>query len=283
MPARIALITDSTADLPPALIQERGIYVVPQNIIWGRETLKDGIDLDAERFYKRLAAESELPKTAQPTPTDYAELYQRIRHETGVEAIVNITISAELSGTYASAEQATRMVDFPVYVVDSRNVSMGEGLIVLKAAQARDAGASAAEVTQVARDMISRSNIIFTVNTLEYLHRGGRIGNAKWLLGTALSIKPILHVKNGRIDALESVRTRRRALNRLVEVFSEQIDPAKPLWVGVVHGDAAEEAAAIKAEIVARWKPELLIDGTVGLAVGTHAGPGVVGMAFLQG
>jgi DegV family protein with EDD domain len=282
MAARFALLTDTTSDLPPALAAERQIYMAPQVIVWGRETYKDGETITSPQFYKRLATAKEMPTTSRPAPVDVVALMRRALDETGAQEVVMLTVSAEVSGTYSAAQEALKMVDFPVHVLDTRTISLALGIITLRAATARDAGASPAETIELARKLALHSHALFTPGTLEFLHRGGRIGGAKHLIGTALSIKPILQLVDGRVEAVESVRTRKRALARLISLADERRDSTKPLFMGVVHGDAAEEAQALKAEIEQRWKPDLLLDGWVSPSIGVHAGPGVIGLMMVQ-
>lgn len=281
MKPRIALVTDSTCDLPDALVQERRLYMIPQVILWGREVLKDGISLNSRQFYERLAVDSDMPTTSRPAPVDVADLLQRARDENDAEAVVVVIVSADVSGTVSSTQEAMKTVDFPVYMVDTRTISLALGLTVLQAADARDQGASAQEVVELAQRVAARSRVMFTPGTLEYLYRGGRIGGARHLIGTALSIKPILHLKDGRVEALENVRTRKRALKRLVEILDEQIDRSRPMHIGVMHGNAAEEAEALAAEIRDRLNPAVLLQSWVSPSIGVHAGPGVIGLAML--
>ncbi len=280
--AHFALITDSTCDLPPALTSERQIYIIPQVIVWGREILKDGESITSRQFYERLATAKEMPTTSRPAPADVAALFERAREETGADELVVLTVSEEVSGTYPSAQQALKMVDFPVHVLDTRTISLALGMTVLKVADARDAGASPEEAIALARESAARTHALFSVGTLEFLYRGGRIGGARHLIGTALSIKPLLHIKDGRVEALESVRTRKRALKRLMDLADERIDGSRPLWIGIVHGNAAEEAAALHEEALSRWKPDLLVEGWVSPSIGVHAGPGVIGLMIMQ-
>lgn len=277
-----AIVTDSTCDLPADLARQHGIYVVPQYILWGRESLRDGIDIDSEGFYRRLASESELPKTSQPSPSDFAEVYRRAQQERGAAAILAVTISAELSGTFSSAQQAIKEVDFPVYAVDSRTASMGLGLTLLTLAEARDRGMAVMDAARLAGELAARTRVIFTLDTLEYLFKGGRIGNAQRLIGSMLNVKPLLHVEAGTIGPLGRVRTRSRALQRLPELVDEIADPDKPLRIGFLHGAASDDLPAIKAAVLDKWQPELVIEGWVCAAIGVHTGPGVLGIGLLQ-
>ncbi|MBN1966800.1 MAG: DegV family protein [Anaerolineae bacterium] len=282
MSTRFAVITDTTADLAPELAAERGVYLIPQVIIWGREVLKDGVSITSPEFYRRLATADEMPTTSRPAPADVAELFQRARDENDADALVVVTVSDEVSGTYPSAMEARKEVDFPVHVFDTRTISLALGLTALRVADARDAGASADEALALAKQVAAGSHAIFSPGTLEFLRRGGRIGGASHLIGTALSIKPLLILQDGKVQPLENVRTRKRAIKRLVELVAQYKDPARPLHVGVVHGDAAAEADALAEMIQAESRPDLLLKGWVSPSIGVHVGPGVLGVMVVQ-
>ena len=284
MAPRFALITDTTADLSDALCKEHNIYMIPQIIIWGREVLIDTVNVTSAQFYNRLKSTNDIPTTSRPVPVDTAELFKRAREETGAEDIVVLTVSEKVSGTYSSALEAQRMVDFPehIHILDTRSVTLALGMITLRVAEARDQGATAAEAIELARTLSANSHALFSPGTLEFLHRGGRIGAARHLIGTALSIKPILHLVDGQVEALENVRTRKRALKRMIELVEEQVDPTKPLYIGIMHGDAPAEAAQLGAEIQQRWQPALFLESWVSPSIGVHVGPGVIGISFVQ-
>jgi DegV family protein with EDD domain len=279
---RFALVTDTTADLPQSLVEQHNIYMMPQIIVWGRESLREGIDISAREFFTRLAAAQEMPTTSRPVPSDAVVLFQRARDENDAEALVVLTVSAEVSGTVSTVEQAMKEVDFPVYMLDTRTISLALGITTLKVAEARDAGASPEEAIKLARKLAANSHALFTPGTLEFLYRGGRIGGARHLVGTALSIKPILTLKDGRVEALESIRTRKRAVRRLVELADERIDRSKRLHIGIVHADAADEAGEIAESIRNQFKPDLLLESWIGASIGVHAGPGVLGVLIVQ-
>ncbi len=282
MTARFALVTDTTADLPADLIKARNLYMMPQIIVWERKSLREGIDINGPDFYARLATATEMPTTSRPVPADAAELFRRAREETGVDEVVVLTVSKDVSGTVSAVEEAQREVDFPVHLVDTRTVSLALGITVLHVADARDQGASVEEAIALGRRLAAGSRVLFTPSTLEFLRRGGRIGGAKHLLGTALNIKPILTLQDGHVEALESVRTRKRTLKRMVELIGEYRDPSRPLHIGVMHADAAEEAAEIGAEIQQTYQPASLMTSWLGASIGVHAGPGVLGVAIVQ-
>lgn len=282
MSARFALVTDTTADLTQDLITRHHIYMIPQIIVWGRESLREGIDIDAPTFYTRLAAASEMPTTSRPVPADTVNLFKRAMEETGADSVVVLAVSKDVSGTVSSVEQAQKEVNFPVHLVDTRTISLALGMTTIRIAEMRDAGASAEDAVAAAREIAASSKAIFTPSTLEFLRRGGRIGNARHLLGTALSIKPILTLVDGKVEALESVRTRKRALSRMVELIGENIDPSKPLYLGACHANVPDELEQVVAELEQRYKPDRLFRSWIGASIGVHAGPGVLGLMAVQ-
>ena len=282
MTGQFALVTDSTSDIPDDLVRQHQIYIAPLHILWGRDDFIDGVDITPAEFYERLARESQLPTSSQPSPQEFAAIYERAVKETGAAGILTLTISSDLSGTYSSAVAAASMVDFPVEVVDLRTASIATGLSVLKLAQARDAGMSLPEALSLAQSYTSRTKLIFSVDTLEYLHKGGRIGGARRLLGTALNIKPVLQVIDGRVEPRESVRTRKRALSRIVEIFEAELDRDKPLNLAILHANAPQDAEALQAAILARCTPEMQVTAQISAVISVHTGPGAVGFAILQ-
>ena len=181
---RIAILTDSTCDLPQELREKHDIHVIPLQLIWGEETLYDGRDIDAEAFYRRLPVDPVHPKTSQPSVGDFAELYMQLGE--AADEIVAVFISNELGGTIASAEAAKEMADIPIHIVDSRTVSLGLGMVVMAAVEAREAGIDSTAIVAAAERRAANSRAIIMVNTLEYLHKGGRIGGTTRLVGTAL-------------------------------------------------------------------------------------------------
>jgi DegV family protein with EDD domain len=280
--AQFALVTDSTSDLPDDLVRQHQIYIAPLHIMWGRDHFIDGVDITPAQFYDRLAKEDQLPTSSQPSPQEFAEIFERAVKETGAPGILTLTISADLSGTYSSAVAAASMVDFPVEVVDLRTASIATGLSVLKLAQVRDAGMPLQEALALAQSFASRTQLIFSVDTLEYLHKGGRIGGARRLLGTALNIKPVLQVIDGRVEPRESVRTRKRVLSRMVEIFEAEVDSSKPLNLGILHANAPQDAEALRTALLEHCSPELLVTTQISAVISVHTGPGAVGFAILQ-
>jgi len=279
----IALVTDSTTYIPKELSKGYEIHVVPSVIIWGGEQLRDGVDIQPIEFYKRLATSKETPTTSQPTPAAFKEKFEELGTK-GFKDIVCSFVSAKFSGTIASALQAKDMVSgLNITIIDGRSASMGTGWPLLEGAKAAKAGKSAAEVAKIIEDARDKAGVLLVVDTLEFLHRGGRIGGAARFLGTALNLKPILEVVDGALEATERVRTKRKALDRLVELLTERVGGRTPLHLSVLHANAAEDAKALLAEATQRLKPAETTLTDVSPAVGTHTGPGTLGFAFMAG
>jgi DegV family protein with EDD domain len=272
---RTAIVTDSTCDIPPDMLEAYGITVVPLYVLWGGKELRDGVDIDRATVYARLRTDPEHPTTSQPTPADFVEAIRA----TGAEEALVLTISAALSGTYNSAAQAADLLSARVHVEDSRVTAMALGWQVLAAARAREGGADLEGMIAAARAVRARNVTRFTVDTLEYLHRGGRIGGAQHFLGSALQLKPMLSLdqETGRVESVERIRTRRRALQRLVDAAVEELQGGGPLHLAVMHAAAPEEAAAVRPELEARLQPAEVFTAELTPVLGIHGGPGLVG------
>ena len=275
--ADIRVVTDSGADLPKDLAAELGIRIVPLTIHFGDEERRDGADLSTDEFYRRLRA-GEMSRTTQPAPADFEAVYRALQEE-GADAVISCHLSSAMSGTMQSASIAAQAVDVPVHVVDTRSASMGNGLVAIECARLARAGAGVEEILARARDVIARQRILFMVDTLEYLQRNGRIGRAQAFLGGLLNVKPILTVEDGVVAPLERARGRAKAVSRLLERMVEEAGET-PQRVAVMHGDAPAEAAELAVQIRARVPVAELITAVLGPTVGTHAGPGTLGMVF---
>lgn len=278
---RIAVLTDSTADIPRPLVEQYGIHVVPQILIMGTQTWLDGVDIDPPTFYELLRTSPHFPASSQPSVQSFEEAFTKAAQ--GMEGVVAVLISNELSGTLNSAlTAASNLPDLAIEIIDSRATSMQLGLMVLAAARAADAGGDLRTVAEAARSLVGRVPVYFVVDTLEYLHRGGRIGAAARLFGTALNLKPVLEIRDGIVNPVAKIRTRQKALNKLMELIEEQIQPGDRIHMAVVHVAAPEEAAKICAQLEARFRPVELIAAECGPVIGTHAGPGTIGVAFYK-
>lgn len=274
-----ALVTDSTSNLTPDLATSRHIYVAPLYVIWGEEMLRDGVDMTDTEFYRRLVAADEIPTTSQVAPQDFTALFEKVRRAEQADEIVCGVISSELSGTYASAIQARNQVDFPVHVIDTRQASWALGHAILAGADARDEGASPAEIAEAVVQAAQHQKLLFTVKSLEHLHRGGRIGNARKLLGSALSIQPVLELNDGVIEAAENVRTRKRAIEYLLKLAEEHANGQPIGRFSVLHGDALDEAEALLARVIELFNPRETYLSYLTPTLGVHVGPGALGVA----
>jgi len=276
--AKTAIITDSSAYLPDDLVQQFGIHVIPLTVIFGEETLLDVVEIDITEFHRRLSEGPIHPSTTQPNPEDFTALFEKLAKD--YDGIVAVLISSELSGTVNSALVAKEDFDrIPVRVIDSRSTSMGLGLAVLAAAEAASVGKSLDEVESAAREVCSNVKVLFVVDTLEYLHKGGRIGGASRFLGTALGLKPLLHINDGRVDGLEKVRTKRKAVDRMLDLATEYAN-GQSVHVAVIHAAALEEAETLKSAVMERFDCIDLLITDLSPAIATHAGPGTLGIAI---
>lgn len=275
----IAIVTDSTADLPHELVEAYGIRVVPQILIMEHQTWRDGVDIDPPAFYELLQTSPHFPASSQPSVLDFRKAFTELAPE--VEGIVAVLVSNELSGTLNSAlTAAAGLFDAPIEIVDARAVSMQLGFIVLAAARAAAAGQGLQAVAAAARAMIGRVGIYFVVDTLEYLHRGGRIGAAARLFGTALNLKPVLEIRDGIVSPMARVRTKHKALDKVVKLLDEQLSGEQRVHLAVFHVAAPKEALRFAEGLEDRFHPVEMIRTECGPVIGTHAGPGTVGAAF---
>jgi DegV family protein with EDD domain len=277
----VAVVTDSTAYLPPALVVERGIHVVPLEVRLGERVGREGIDIDAAAVSAALADRHVTVQTSRPAPAEFAATY-RAAFAAGAAEVVSVHLSRELSGTWDAARLAAEEVGPErVRVVDSRATAMGLGFAVLAAADASDAGADGAAVEAAAADVASRCRVFFCVDTLDRLRRGGRIGAAAALVGGALAVKPLLHVAQGRIVPLEKVRTTGRAAQRMLDLAVRAAGEG-PADVAVHHLGAAERAEELAARLRERLPRVVrLLVSEVGAVIGAHAGTGLLGIVVV--
>ena len=274
---RVAVVTDSTADLPPGMAEDLAIRVVPLNVHWEGATYRDKIDLAADEFYRRLAEARELPKTSAPAVGLFEEIYQELLAEH--EGVVSVHISARLSGTCSAALAAAQSVaPERIVVIDSRQLSLCLGWLAVEAARLARQDAPLVAVAEHVRRLLPRVNLYAALDTLEFLQRGGRIGRAQALIGSLLSVKPIVQIQDGEVAPVDRVRTRAAALRRLVELTTS-LPSIQAL--GVLHGAAPEQAAALRDELAVRFPGQQIVTSEIGAVIGTHAGPGVYGVAYL--
>lgn len=280
--SRIALVTDSTASLPPEVADAHGIVVVPLQVVIGGRSYDEGVEGGATPQTVAAALREWTPvSTSRPTPAAMLEVYEKAA-AAGATEVVSIHVSSELSGTYESAQLAAKEASVPVTAIDSRTLGMATGFAVLSAAEVLADGGSAADAADTARRRTTASTSLFYVDTLEYLRRGGRIGAAVALLGSALAVKPLLTIENGRVGMLEKVRTAGRALSRLEELAVAAAEDT-PVDVAVAHLANPERAELLAEHLRERLAANLdgreVVVGEVGAVIGAHVGPGMVAAA----
>jgi DegV family protein with EDD domain len=276
--ARIAVVTDSAACIPADLVQRYSIQVVPFVLVWDGQSYRDGQDLTPTEFYRRLRASASLPTTSRPPQQAFADLYRRLGQ--AVEGIVSIHVPETLSGTVSEARVAAGQASpVPVAVIDSRTAAMAEGFVVLAAARAAKAGGSLEDVTAAAEQAIPRVGLYATLETLEYLQRGGRIGEAVSLLGSRLHLHPTLYLAEARVQVAGVVRSRHRAMERMLQLMAEQVGE-QPVHVATFHADAQDEAEQLAAEACARFHCRESYVTAFTPVMGVHTGPGTLGVAF---
>ena len=272
-----AVVLDSTADFPEAPERFPNFRVVPLYVRFGDESFRDYVDITPDVFYARLAAAPELPTTSQPTPGDFLATFEELAPS--YERIISLQISSTLSGTYASAQQAAELLDGDqVRVIDSRTVSASLAMLAIGVQRRLERGTTDEEIGALVTRYAEGHKLLFTVNTLEYLAKGGRIGRAAALAGSILNVKPILTIRDGEVVPLKKVRGNHKAFAAFQELFEETTTDSETLRVGIAHAVAPERMEALR-KMVAHVRPhaQLEIATTLGAVVGTHAGPGTVG------
>jgi DegV family protein with EDD domain len=275
----IKIVTDSTAYLSEATIQKHDIRIVPLYVHFGEQAFKEGVELSNPEFYARLKEAPVLPTTSQPAAGEFHQVFKELV-EAGHE-ILTLTISSKLSGTWNSAMAAKEMLpDAKICVIDSLSTAMGLQLMVEATVEAIAAGATCPEIVEQIEEIKRKMYILFVVDTLEYLAKGGRIGNAKAFLGTMLKVKPILILQDGAIEPLEQVRSKRKALTRMLDLVEEYLgDKGPQAKVAITNALVEEEARALGQEIKARLGCADPSVADLGPVIGTHTGPGCIGVA----
>jgi DegV family protein with EDD domain len=282
--SKVALVTDSTAYIPKDLREKYSITVVPQVVIWENESFEDDVTMTPDQFYTRLRTAKVMPTTSQASVVNMHKAFSTLLDQ-GYD-VLGIFVSTKLSGTFQSAtlgrEELTSGQD-KITIIDSETVAMAMGFQVLAAARAAMDGASVADCKALAEKARSHTGVYLTVETLEFLHRQGRIGGAQRFLGTALNLKPILTVEGGRVEPMDRVRTRGKALDRVVEIVAEKCAGKSPIRIATLHADSPNDAKLLLDKITPIVNPIESIFAAVSPAVGANAGPGTVGLAFMAG
>lgn len=279
--AKLAIVTDSTCDLPPARIEALGVTMVPLKVLFAEESFLDWVELEPTRFYEKLKAASTLPKTSQPSPADFTAAYTKLA-DAGYEGIVSIHLSAALSGTFQSAAIAAETSPIPVRVVDTHKVTQAVALVVTAVAEALDSYADLDALADYANEVSAKTRLFFVLDTLDYLVKGGRAGKAQGLAASLLNIKPVLQVNaEGIIEPFKKVKGRKKALAELAAHVAEDARQHGRLRVFLLHACFPEGAEELRHELEATGA-DLSIEsvGLVGSVVGTYAGPDALGCAY---
>ena len=277
---RVVVVTDSSATVPADLAKELNIRVVPIVLAFNGFIFQDGIDITPTEVYRLLRDGKHAPTTSAPSVGDFLRVYAAAAQE--ASGIVSIHLSPKLSATYNAATAASQLVEeIPIRVVNCHTAAMGQGFVALAAARKAAEGASMEAVVARARDVAAKMNLLATIDTLEYLHRGGRIGSATTLLGTALQIKPVLYVADGHVDVFARPRTKSKAVRVMLDYIAEQVN-GQPLHVAVLHADVPEEAERLRQEIAREFHCDELYVTELTPVMGAHTGPGVLGVVFYE-
>ena len=281
--AKIAVVTDSVACIPPDLIEQYGIHVAAVQVIWDKKTYRDGIDMTMKEFYKRLRTSKTLPTTSSAIQGDYIQIYEALSGK--VDGIVVVALSGALGASYSTAISAVEVVkDTPVEVVDTSTAMLAQGFITLEAAKAAAKGGTMQEVAQAARDAIPKVHIFWAMDTLDYMRRGGRVSLPQAVLASWLKVKPIMSIEteDGKVHPLERTRTKPKAVDKLFELMEQRVKGTGPLHVGVIHGDIPDEAESLKARVQELYNPVEILTSEITPVVGTHLGPGALGIALYE-
>jgi len=273
---KIAIVTDSTADMPLSFYEENDVTMVPLIVRFGNEAFKDWVEMAPKEFYKKLVAASEPPKTSQPSVQDFIEAYEK---HSDCDHIISVHLSSQLSGTYQSAYIAAQNVDTPVTVIDSKLASIGTAIIVKELLAARHEGKSVEEMLDIANRLIDSVQILFCVDTLKYLEMGGRIGKASALIGSILNIKLVLTLDDGVVAPLKKVKGRKKLFKEIIALLKESGD--ERLNIGLVHADAKDSLSELHTSINnEEIDYNLIIEAEIGSVIGTYTGPGTFAVAY---
>jgi DegV family protein with EDD domain len=276
--AKIAIVTDSVACLSEELLRRYDIRVAAVQIIWDKVKYRDGVDIKTGEFYKRLRTSKTLPTTSSGIPGEFSQIFEDLKKKK-VDGIVAVVLTGALGAAYSSAMTAKSMIsDVPIEIVNTNTAMMAQGFAVLVAA----AGGSMAEIAKAGRDTASQTHIFWAMDTLEYLRKGGRVSLPQAVFASWLQVKPItgININTGKVEPLARVRTKAKVMDKLIEMMDERVSSTGPLHVAVMHGDATGEAGKLEKMVAAKYNPVELMRSEITPVIGTHTGPGTLGLAF---
>jgi len=272
------IITDSSCDLPKKILEENNIIVVPLNIEVDGENYVDGVDLTHEEFYKKMAASEALPKTSQPSPQSYIEAFNKAAQRTGETLCIHL--SSKLSGTMNGAIMVREMMDKKIEIFDSLSGSLGVGMQVLKACEMRKEGANLENIIEKLKEYRDEMRVVVYLETLENAVKGGRVNRAKEMVANLLNLKAIVHVEEGYVRVLKTLRGKKRAINFMLDQMAEKNMDFKDKIIGITHCDCIEDAIILKEQIINRFNPAQVLVTTMGPVIGTHSGQGGLLVCF---
>lgn len=279
---KVAIITDSSAYLPKDVVDDLGIHIVPLTLHWEGKSYRDGIDITPQECYARMAEADTIPTTSQATVGEFTKIFQSLLDQD--YAVLAMLISSGISGTVESAIKAkAQFGDAPLEVVDSKQVSMALGFIVMTVGRAAKAGASLAECRALVDETFPKIGVYFTVDNLKYLNKGGRINTAKRLLGAALNIKPLMEIRDGKIELVESVISRKKAMQRMLDLVERDIAGREPVRISTFHAAAEKDNETLMAAAIERFNPVETVTTFVSPVIGSHTGPGTLSLAYMAG
>ncbi len=275
----IGIVTDSTCDIPENLINQYGITIVPQYVIWGDQEYKDRIEMSSLEFYQRLGIDKIRPTTSQASVNDFKEVYEDL-HRKGITDIIVLTVSGAMSGTFQMASNAAKLVDIPVRVVDSKGPTMTLGWQVLAAARAKEMGDDVSSIMDKIEQVRKRLVQFVAMDTLEYLQKGGRIGSAVKWVGGLLQVKPLVSINHetGLVEAVSIARTQKALIENMYKKFFQKLDLTKKLHIAVLHGNALDKAEDLAQRIQNEFNPIELIINITGPVLGLNTGPGALAL-----
>jgi len=280
---KVIIVTDSSAYLPQEIVEQYHLPILPLVLNWQGKQYRDGVDISAHEFYTQLSRSKEMASTSQVTVGQFEEIFKPLL-DAGNDVFYT-GISSGISASFDSAEQAKVELGNPenLEVFDSQLVSMALGLMVITLARAAEQGASLQEILELAKATYPKIGVYFTVNTLEYLYRGGRINTATRFLGSALNVKPLLEIRGGKIEAVESVISHKKALSRMLDLIEKRTSGKSPLCIAPFHALCEDECRALEAAAVERLQPDEVFRSEVSPVIGAHVGPGTVAIAWMAG
>lgn len=280
----IKIVTDTTCDLTPEMVGEYDVTIVPINIQFGTETYQEGVNMDWDLFYGKIEATGVLPTTSQPSIGAFAETYRRLAREQGADAIISTHVTSKLSGTYQSAHQAAEEVkdEIKVYPHDSLAGSAALGFACVEASRMARAGRAPEEIIARLDEIRSRVNVILVLENLEYPKKSGRVGGLSAALGSILKMKPIISLEDGLLDTAETVRTRKKSLDRLLDIVEERVGNAAPINLGVVHARAPEVGQEMLSRVRERFNTQESYLSELCASLTVHFGPGTIGLCFYK-